>query len=140
MFDPKDFPFDAKKMAEFFSAGDFAKDFPDNAESLIATQKKNMEALEKANKAAAASFQTLFTKQIALFEKTMADAKTRIDNAKPDTSGDTAKAAFEQALQQMGDMAKTAQAANTEALEIVGKRAQESIKEMQELANKATKK
>ncbi len=133
MFDPKDFPFDAKKMAEFFSTGDFAKDFPDNAQALIATQKKNMEALEKANKAAAASFQTLFTKQIALLEKTMADAKA-------DTGGDTAKAAFEQALQQMGDMAKTAQAANTEAMEIVGKRAQESIKEMQGLANKATKK
>jgi len=140
MFDPKDFPFDAKKMAEFFSAGDFAKDFPDNAEALIATQKKNMEALEKANKAAAASFHILFTKQIALFETTMAEAKNRLSDAKADTSGEAAKAAFEQALQQMGDMAKTAQAANTEAMEIVGKRAQDSIKEMQELAGKATKK
>ncbi len=136
MFDPKDFPFNAEKMAEFFKNNDFTKGFsdkiPGNAEEVVASQKKNMDALVEANKAAAASYQELFKKQLEVFEKTMEQAKKQIDS-KEAPSADVAKSAFESALKNMSDMANGAQKANTEALEIVGKRVQDSLQEIKDL-------
>ncbi len=140
MAEPTDFLFDAEKMAELLNSSHFTKGFSDdlsgNSQALAEAQKKNMEALIQDNKAAAASYQNLFEKQIALFEKTMAETKTRMENSLNNEGADTAKTAFEQAFQQMGDMANTAQKTNAEAMEIIGKRAQDSITEMQDRANK----
>ena len=84
MFDPKTFSFDPEKMAEFFKQNDFTKQLASmrmpgvDADALMKAQKKNMDALVEANKAAAAGYQDLFKKQMAIFEETMAEAQRQI--------------------------------------------------------------
>ena len=107
-------------------------------------QQKNMDALVEANKAAAAGYQDLFKKQIAIFEETMAEAQkqmksfdaTKIDPETAKAQGELAKAAFEKALANMQALAESAQKANAEAYEIVAARIKESISELQDMAGK----
>lgn len=150
MFDPKTFSFDPEKMSEFFRNNDFTKALSSmqmpgvDADSIIAAQKKNMDALVEANKAAAAGYQDLFKKQLAIFEETTAEAQkalkgldaTRIDPEKAKAQGDLAKAAFEKALSNMQALAEGAQKANLEAYEIVSARIQESLAELRDMATK----
>lgn len=154
MFDPKAFSFDAEKMVEFFKQNDFTKQLSEfkmpgvDPESIMAAQQKNMDALVEANKAAAAGYQDLFKKQIAIFEETMSEARKHMsgmDTAKldPETAkaqGELAKAAFEKALANMQELAETAQKANSSAYEIVSARVQEGMKELGELASKVSTK
>lgn len=139
MFDPKDFPFDPAKMAEFFKTNDFANGLTgkmtDGAEGLAAAQKKNMDALVAANQAAAASYQDMFAKQVEVFEKTFSEAKEKFGNADAD-SPEAAKATMDAAIANMKELAASAQKANSEAMEIVGKRVTESLNELKDLSKK----
>ncbi len=151
MFDPKTFSFDVDKMTEFFKQNDFSKQLQNmklpgvDAEALMAAQQKNMNALVEANKAAAAGYQDLFKKQIAIFEETMAEAKkqmasfdaTKIDPDRAKAQAELAKAAFEKALGNMQALAETAQKANADAYDIVASRIRESVGELREMASKA---
>ena len=133
MFDPKTFSFDVEKMTEFFKQNDFTKQLASmkmpgvDTEALMKAQQKNMDALVEANKAAAAGYQDLFKKQVAIFEETMAEAQkqmkgfdaTKIDADKAKAQGELAKAAFEKALANMQALAESAQKANADAYEIV---------------------
>lgn len=153
MFDPKTFSFDAEKMSEFFKQNDFTKQLASmkmpgfDTESMMAAQKKNMDALVEANKAAAAGYQDLFKKQMAIFEDTMAEAQqhlksfdaTKLDAETAKAQGEVAKAAFEKALANMQALAEAAQKANAEAYEIVSARIKESMGELRELASSVTK-
>ena len=148
MFDPKTFSFDVQKMSEFFKQNDFTKQIAGmkmpgfDAEAIVAAQRKNMDALVEANKAAAAGYQDLFKKQLAIFEETMAEAQKHMksfDGAKLDAEtaraqGEIAKAAFEKALANMQALAESAQKANSEAYEIVSARIQESMAELRDMA------
>lgn len=154
MFDPKTFSFDTEKFAEFFKQNDFTKQFASmkvpgfDTEALMATQSKNMEALVAANKAAAAGYQDLFKKQMAIFEETMTEAQkalkgfdaTKLDAESAKAHGEVAKAAFEKALANMQALAEQAQKANAGAYEIVSARIQASLAELRDLAAKATTK
>jgi phasin family protein len=151
MFDPKTFSFDVEKMAEFFKQNDFTRHLAAmrmpgvDPEALMSAQKKNMDALVEANKAAAAGYQDLFKRQMAIFEETMAEAQahlkafdaTKIDPEKAKAQADLAKAAFEKALANMQALAESAQKANAEAYEIVSARIKESLGELREMAGKA---
>ncbi|HMQ93358.1 MAG TPA: phasin family protein [Amaricoccus sp.] len=153
MFDPKTFSFDAEKMSEFFRSNDFTKALSTmkmpglDGEAIMEAQKKNMDALVEANKAAAAGYQDLFKKQMAIFEETMAEAQkqmkafdaTKLDADKAKAQGELAKAAFEKALANMQALAESAQKANSEAYEIVSARIQESLTELRDMAAKATR-
>ena len=153
MFDPKTFAFDADKLTEFFKQNDFTKQFADfkmpgfDADALMAAQKKNMETLIEANKAAAAGYQDLFKKQVAIFEDTMAEAKQSmksfegkaLDSDAAKAKGEIANAAFEKALGNMQALAEAAQKANSDAYEIVAARVKDGMSELQDLAEKATK-
>jgi phasin family protein len=153
MFDPKAFSFDVEKMAEFFKQNDFTKQLaamklPNvDAEALMEAQKKNMDALVEANKAAAAGYQDLFKKQMSIFEETMAEAQkymkdfdaTKIDPEKAKARSELAKAAFEKALGNMQALAESAQKANSEAYEIVSARIHESLGELRDMASKVTR-
>ena len=150
MFDPKTFSFDPEKMAEFFKQNDFTKQLASmrmpgvDADALMKAQKKNMDALVEANKAAAAGYQDLFKKQMAIFEETMAEAQkqmksfdvNKIDTDTAKAQGELAKAAFEKALANMQALAESAQKANTDAYEIVSARIKESVSELRDLASK----
>ena len=95
MFDPKTFSFDVEKMTEFFKQNDFTKHLASmklpgvDAEALMAAQQKNMDALVEANKAAAAGYQDLFKKQVAIFEETMAEAQKQMKASTPPRSTPT---------------------------------------------------
>jgi phasin family protein len=149
MFDPKTFSFDVEKLNDFFKQNDFTKHLTAGLpgftpEALLAAQQKNMDALVEANKAAAAGYQDLFKKQMAIFEETMSEAQkhlkafdaTKIDPEKAKAQADLAKAAFEKALANMQALAEAAQKANTEAYEIVSARVKESLAELRDLATK----
>lgn len=150
MFDPKTFSFDVEKMTDFFKQNDFTKQLASmqmpgvDAEAMVAAQQKNMAALVEANKAAAAGYQDLFQKQMAIFEETMAEAQkqmkgfdaTQIDPDRARAQGELAKAAFEKALANMQALAEGAQKANSEAYEIVAARIKESMTELRDMATK----
>lgn len=152
MTNPKTFPFDVEQMMDFFKGNDFIKAFatpkmPDfDTDALLAAQKKNMDALVEANKAAAVGYQELHSKQVELFEATLAEAQKQIaafDPSKMDADaakaqGEVAKAAFEKALTNMTALAEGAQKANADAFEVVSERIQESVAELQDLAKKFT--
>ncbi|MFO1208077.1 MAG: phasin family protein [Amaricoccus sp.] len=148
MFDPKTFSFDVDKMTEFFKQNDFSKYLQNmklpgvDTDALMAAQQKNMDALVEANKAAAAGYQELFKKQVAIFEETMAEAKknlaafdaAKIDPDKAKAQGELVKAAFEKALANMQALAESAQKANADAYDIVAARIRESMGELRDLA------
>lgn len=148
MFDPKTFSFDAEKMSEFFRNNDFTRalsqmKLPEvDPEALVAAQRKNMDALVEANKAAAAGYQDLFRKQMAIFEETMAEAQKHmrsldaaaLDPERAQAQAELARAAFGKALANMQALAEAAQKANAEAYEIVSARIRDSVAELRELA------
>ncbi len=144
----KDFTYDPEKVMAFFKEYDFSKAFADaklpqiDAEALFAAQKKNMDALVAANQAAAAGYQELFSKQVKIFEETLSQAQAQIkdmdltvDAESAKAKADIAKAAFEKALENMKDLAETAQKANTDAFEIVSARVKDSVEELKQLAD-----
>ena len=150
MFDPKTFSFDVEKLTDFFKQNDFTKHLASlkmpgvDTDSLVKAQQKNMDALVEANKAAAAGYQDLFKKQVAIFEETMAEAQkqmkafdaTKIDADAAKAQAELAKAAFEKALANMQALAESAQKANSDAYEIVAARIKESVAELRDMAKK----
>ncbi len=152
MFDPKTFSFDVEKMTEFMKQNDFTKHLAAmqlpgiNPETLVAAQQKNMDALVEANKAAAAGYQDLFKKQMAIFEETMNEAQkqlqsfdaTKLDGDRAKQQADLARVAFEKALGNMKALAEGAQKANADAYEIVAARIKESMGELRDLAKSKT--
>ncbi len=153
MYDPKTYSFDVEKMTEFFKQNDFTKQFAGmkmpgfDGEAMMAAQKKNMDALVEANKAAAAGYQDLFKKQVAIFEETMAEAQkhmksfdaSKLDADSAKAQGELAKAAFEKAVGNMQALAESAQKANAQAYEIVSARIKESLEELRDMAAKVGK-
>ncbi len=146
-----EFPFDPAQIASFFQENDLSKYFPQakmpemDPAALMETQKKNMDALVEANKAAASGYQDLFKKQMSVFEETMEEARkqaaTLDGTMSPDVAQkqtDYAKAAFEKAIENMTMLAQEAQKANSTAYSAVSERLEESMKEMQDLARKFT--
>jgi len=149
MFEKNAFPFDPEKMMELFKQNDFTKAFGEmklpgiDGDAIMAAQKKNMDALVEANKAAAAGYQDLFKKQMTIFEETLAQAQAQIKDADLKLDGKTAaaqaelaKAAFEKAIGNMKDLAETAHKANTDAYEIVSARVKASVDELKDMAGK----
>jgi phasin family protein len=148
MFDKGFYSFEPEKFAELFKSADMTKFFEQaklpmfDFEALMATQKKNMDALVEANKAAAAGYQDLFKKQISIYEETMAAAQEQLSELKMDQlspegasrQADLMKVAFEKAVANMTELAEAAKKANTEAFEIVQARVKESIEELKALA------
>ena len=150
MFEKTAFAFDSNKLMEFFKQNDFTKALSEgklpqvDTAALFEAQQKNMDALVAANKAAAAGYQDLFQKQVAIFEETVAaaqkqfkDADLSIDATNASAQTELAKAAFEKAIENMKELAETAQKANSEAYEIVSARVKDSIDELKALADKA---
>ncbi|MEM8870716.1 MAG: TIGR01841 family phasin [Pseudomonadota bacterium] len=148
MFEKNAFAFDPEKMMEFFKQNDFTKTLSEmklpgiDAEAMVTAQKKNMDALVEANKAAAAGYQDLFKKQMAIFESTLSEAQAhmkdvdlKLDAKTATEQAEIAKAAFEKAIANMKDLAETAHKANTDAYDIVSARVKDSMEELKALAD-----
>jgi len=136
------FAFDAEKVKEMFTA---VKLPGVDADAMLATQKKNMDALIEANQVVVAGYQDIFKRQVALFETAFADAKDKLADVKGQTptaeqatqNVDALKAAFEKAAADVQELAELAQKANAGAFEIVKARAEEAVAEFQAAAEKA---
>lgn len=144
MFSSGSNPFDPSKFQEMFSSMDPSKFFDMSAikgfdqSALFTAQKKNMDALVSAQKAAAAGYQDLFEKQVAIFQETMKAAQAQISEVtKADPGADAAgkqaeltSKAFERAIANAQELAEAAHKANSEAYEIVRARVEASVAEL----------
>lgn len=142
------FAFDAEKFSEMFKFDQFTKMFETakipgvDPDAIMAAQRKNMDALVEANKAAAAGYQTLFTKQVSIFETHVAELQKNLTTAGENAltsegaqkNADLVKTAFEKALKDMTELAEVAKQANAETFAIVEARVKESIDELRTLA------
>lgn len=148
MFNSENNPFDPAKLAEMMKAPDFSKLFdPANfgeqfksadQNALFEAQQKNMDALVAAQKAAAAGYQDLFQKQVAIFQETLSAAEAEIASIGKSTNptdaaqaqADLARKAYDKAVANLTELTNAARKANEEAFEIVKSRVEAGIKEM----------
>lgn len=144
MFGKGSSPFDPSRFAEMFASADVTKLFDLtglkglDSSALFEAQRKNMDALVSAQKAAASGYQDLYEKQVAIFQDTMKAAQSQIAAASRAEPGpDAAKRqaeltakAFETAVANAQSLAEAAHRANAEAYEIVSARIETSLAEL----------
>jgi phasin family protein len=112
--------------------------------ALMESQKKNFEALVKANQKAAEGYQNLMRRQAEIMTETMQAIQESVaDLMKANDGKDLPKRQAElvektigRALTHMKDLAELAINANGDAFKVMQDRAKESIVEMQELAER----
>ena len=140
--------FDPSKMADQFSkfAGNYQMPAFD-VESVMASQRKNIEALSAANKAATEGMQKVATRQAAILQETLDEATKGFANfgKAGDPSAAAAKqaelyqAAFEKALANMSELADMVATSSNEATTVVNQRISESLEEIKALSKKPAK-
>lgn len=115
-----------------------------DASTLMESQKRNFEALVKANQKAAAGYQNMMRRQAEIMTETMQAIQESVsDLMKANDGKDLPKKQAElvektigRALKHMKELAELAINANSDAFKVMQDRAKESISEMQELAEK----
>jgi len=136
-------PFDTdvtKLMAEFKLPGV-------DMETVLATQRKNIEALTKANQLAIEGLQTVARRQAEIlragFEEASALARELFQNQSPEDrvakQTDAAKAALEKAFGNARELAEIVGKAQQEAFEVINKRVTEGLDEVRDLVKKHSK-
>jgi phasin family protein len=106
---------------------------------LMTTQRKNLEALNAANKKAVESMQAIAKRQAEILAQAMAEVSTSANQitsvASPQEmtakQAELVKQAFEKALNNMRELAEMVNKANTEAFAILNQRMNESMAELQ---------
>ncbi len=144
MFALDNSPFDLSKMAEMFEKNEFTKMFemPEisamNGNALVEGQRKNIEAMMKAQQVASAGYQTMFEKQVAMMQDVFAGMQGQMaDLSKAPSATDAAtsqvelaKKSYEDAMTNLNELAEIAQKANTEAFAVIKDRVEESFTEL----------
>lgn len=144
MFALDNTPFDLSKMTSMFDNAEFTKMFqmPEmgamNGNALMDGQRKNAEAIMKAQQVASAGYQAIFEKQISLMQEAFTGMQSQIADMTTSPSStdaatkqvDVAKKAYEDAMTNFNDMAEIAQKANVEALTVIKDRVEASFKEI----------
>ena len=116
-------------------------------DALVAAQKKNIEALTKANQTAFDGAQAVAKRQMEILQKTMEDLQSMSKDAmaqgepqdKMKGQADAMKTALETAIKNMREIAEMMAKANTEAYEHINKRVTESMEEIQGVMAKMKK-
>ncbi|BDB28052.1 hypothetical protein Tamer19_14270 [Cupriavidus sp. TA19] len=116
--------------------------------AVIEARRKDIEALTEANKLAYEGMQAVMMKQQEIFTQTMqqlqAAAQQYATGGNPAEAmakhGELVQRALHQAFENMRELAETAQKAQTEALTVIGKRAEQNVKEAGQLFQQAGKK
>lgn len=135
------FDFDVTKYL-----GDFKVPGVD-VETLVATQRKNIEALTAANRLAYEGVQAVVKRQIEILRQTMEEvASATRDLSEPGSPQDKAakqaelaKDVFERALGNMRELAEMMARSNSEAFDLLNKRFTQNLDEFRELLLKAKK-
>jgi phasin family protein len=102
--------------------------------ALLERERKNIEALTKANMVAFEGWQTLVQKQTDILKDTMAQAVAIARNS--DTAGsqsEIAKQSFEKALENMRELAQIVVKSQSDAFEVVRNRVHEYMDELRDL-------
>ena len=143
----------AKQSEQFFDfdvskyLGDFKVPGVD-VETIVANQRKNIEALTQANKMAFEGLQNVVKRQVEILRQTMDEAaQVAKEFAEPGSPQDKAakqaefaKDAFERALSNARELAEMITKANSEAFDLLNKRFSQSLDEARELIQKTAKK
>lgn len=113
-------------------------------QALLSAQAKNIEALTQANKAAMEGMMAVAKRQMEILNQTMTEASKAVGTAT--TVGDPrdkvvqqtelAKAAFEQAIVNMRELADMVQKANREATDVITQRVSAGLEEVKSLAKR----
>jgi phasin family protein len=137
MFDPAKLFDPTKLMAEFKMPGV-------NMEQVVASQRRNLEALTAANQLAVQGMQAVTKRQAEILKQTLEQTALAMrevmgagspeDKAARQT--DLAKEAFERAIANMRELAEMVAKAQNEANEVITKRVTESLDEMKDLLAK----
>jgi phasin family protein len=98
--------------------------------ALVERERKNIEALTKANMIAFEGFQALVRKQSEILQETMKQAIANGRNQDVAKNMDVAKQGFEKALDHMRELAEMAAKSQRDAFEIVRKRVDENMEEI----------
>lgn len=133
---------------------DFSKFFSDyrmpglDMESMMATQRKNIEALTLANRVAMEGMQAVAQRQAEILRQTMEEA-TKVTQELIATSApeerlakqtDVTKLALEKALANMRELSEMIAKSNNEAFTLINKRVTDSLDELKTVVNTAPKK
>ncbi|CAA7624512.1 Magnetic particle membrane specific GTPase P16 [Candidatus Terasakiella magnetica] len=143
----------AKQSEQFFDfdiskyLGDFKVPGVD-VETIVANQRKNIEALTQANKLAFEGLQNVVKRQVEILRQTMDEvALVAKDITEPGTPQDKAakqtefaKDAFERALGNARELSEMISKANSEAFDLLNKRFTQSLDEVRDVFAKAGKK
>lgn len=137
--------FDPTKLVDEFSKMLKQYKLPGvDLDSLIASQKKNVEALTSANKVAFEGLQAVAKRQTEILQETMNEASKAIDVLAKAGSpqevaakqAELAKDAFERALANMRELAELVAKANQEATNTINTRISATLDEIKEMALK----
>jgi len=130
--------FDLAKMFEMpKQMGDF-KFAPVDMEGVVATQRKNIEALAQANQLAVESMQAIARRQSEIFRSMMEEASSAMREVmaagspeeKAARQTEIVKDAFQRAVQNMRELAELVAKSQTEAMDVVQKRVADSLDEI----------
>ncbi len=137
-------------FAEFFSQNDFAKAFeqyqnlPFNMDTLLDTQRKNMQALTEAQQLALEGFQAIAQRQSEIMSQIVEDnsaiAKELMGESTPEEkfskNADLFKKVYERTITNMQELSEIAGKSNTEAGNIINKRVSASMNEIKNSVKK----
>src|SRR5512134_1443155 len=105
--------------------------------ALMEARRKDIEALTEVNKIALQSSQTMAQKQVEILQKTMQELMQTMSAGKPlenaAKQAELVQHVMEKAISYMQELAEVARKAQTEALDVINKRAQENMQELTSL-------
>jgi phasin family protein len=130
---------------------DFSKMFQDfqvpgvDWQELMASQQRNVQALTRANQVLLEGAQAVMQREVEILQKAMAEVMTASQElmkegdpqAQATRRFELAKASFEAAINNMRELAELAAKSNTEALEVINRRALESFEEVKKAVQQA---
>lgn len=142
-----------KQQADQFFDFDITKVLADfkvpgvDLETVIASQRKNIDAVTQANKLAYDGFQAVLKRQAEILRQTLGEAaEVSKSLTEPGTPQDKAakqtevtKEAFERALANVRELAEIMSTSNAEAMDLLNKRFSQSLDELRDAFLKAKK-
>ena len=146
--------FDVSKLLKEFDPTNLVGEFSNmlkqyklpgvDVDSIVAGQKKNLEALTSANRVAIEGLQAVVKRQAEILQETMNEASKAVDalskaGSPPEVAAkqaELAKDAFERALSNMRELAELVTKANQDATSTINARISASLDEMKEVALK----
>lgn len=137
--------FDPTKVVDEFSKMLKTYNLPGvDMDSLVASQKKNLEALTSANRVVIEGVQAVAKRQAEILQETMNEATKALDSLSKASSpqdaaakqAELAKSAFERALGNMRELAEMVSKANQQATDTINTRISATLDEIKDLALK----